>query len=104
MNLPRLFTAKKTGIQVSTLLLCALIAGLMMAWKKPFKDKFNSQPYKEEVYHNLPEDDKRDPKHAVAGLQTAEGLETTLFAAEPTLTNPTNIDVDAKGRVWVCEA
>ncbi|MFM7249200.1 MAG: PVC-type heme-binding CxxCH protein [Planctomycetaceae bacterium] len=36
-------------------------------------------------------------------LVTAEGLEATLFAAEPLLSSPSDIDVDAAGRVWVCE-
>ena len=36
-------------------------------------------------------------------LDVADGLKTTLFAEAPTLTNPTNIDVDARGRVWVVE-
>ena len=31
-------------------------------------------------------------------------LKLTLFAAEPQLVNPTNIDIDHLGRVWVCEA
>jgi len=30
-------------------------------------------------------------------------LELELFAFEPMLTNPSNIDVDHRGRVWVCE-
>jgi putative membrane-bound dehydrogenase-like protein len=39
-----------------------------------------------------------------AGLSIlADGLEATLFASEPMLVNPTNIDVDARGRVWVTE-
>lgn len=33
----------------------------------------------------------------------AEGLEATVFAAEPMLRNPTDSDVDSRGRVWVCE-
>lgn len=55
-------------------------------------------------YSQFTDDEKRDPKNAVAGLQTANGLETKLFASEPMLVNPTNVDVDEKGRVWVCEA
>src|SRR6185295_4071828 len=31
----------------------------------------------------------------------ADGLEATLFAAEPMVVNPTDIDVDSQGRVWV---
>ena len=33
----------------------------------------------------------------------AEGLEVTLWATSPLLYNPTNIDVDLDGRVWVAE-
>src|SRR5213594_1421619 len=36
-------------------------------------------------------------------MTTAEGLEVTLFASEPQLVNPANMDVDARGRVWVTE-
>jgi putative membrane-bound dehydrogenase-like protein len=37
-------------------------------------------------------------------LTIADGLEVTAMATEPMLQNPTNIDVDERGRVWVCEA
>ena len=33
-----------------------------------------------------------------------EGLEVTLWASSPMFRNPTNIDIDARGRVWVAEA
>lgn len=36
-------------------------------------------------------------------MQVADGLEVTLFAAEPMVVNPTNLDLDARGRVWVTE-
>ena len=39
----------------------------------------------------------------VANLDLYEGLEATLFASEPVLSNPTNIDVDHRGRVWACD-
>jgi putative membrane-bound dehydrogenase-like protein len=42
-------------------------------------------------------------KDAIAGLDVAPGLEVSLFAGEPTLLSPSNIDVDHFGRVWVCE-
>lgn len=48
----------------------------------------------------------RDAKDAVKGLDVAEGLEATLFASEdskPAMLNPTSIDIDHLGRVWVCE-
>ena len=38
------------------------------------------------------------------GLQTAAGLETRTFATAPMTLNLTNMDIDARGRVWVTEA
>ena len=40
---------------------------------------------------------------ALDSLDVAEGLSATLVAEAPTLTNPTNIDIDARGRIWVLE-
>ena len=47
---------------------------------------------------------QRLPSNALKGLVTSEGLETTVMATEPFFRNPTNIDVDDRGRVWVTEA
>jgi putative membrane-bound dehydrogenase-like protein len=44
-----------------------------------------------------------DPQSSIKSFKLADGLECTLFASEPLLVNPCDIDVDAKGRVWVCE-
>jgi putative membrane-bound dehydrogenase-like protein len=44
-----------------------------------------------------------EPAEAVATLSLPDGLEATLFASEPMLSSPSDIDVDAKGRVWACE-
>ncbi|HEX6070414.1 MAG TPA: PVC-type heme-binding CxxCH protein, partial [Longimicrobiaceae bacterium] len=41
--------------------------------------------------------------HGIDGIEVADGLEATVFAESPMLTNPTNLDVDARGRVWVVE-
>jgi putative membrane-bound dehydrogenase-like protein len=46
------------------------------------------------------------PEIALAEVQRmipGEGLEVSLFASEPMLVNPADIDIDAQGRVWVCE-
>ena len=44
-----------------------------------------------------------EPVAASDTLTVADGLEATLFASEPMLSSPSDIDVDARGRVWVCE-
>ena len=36
-------------------------------------------------------------------FQVPEGLEVTLWASSPLLHNPTNIDIDRDGRIWVAE-
>jgi len=39
----------------------------------------------------------------MATFKTPEGLKASLVAAEPMVINPTNIEVDARGRVWATE-
>lgn len=46
-----------------------------------------------------PEEAAKQMKALVPGA----GLEASLFALEPMVVNPTNLDIDAKGRVWVTE-
>ncbi|HMB90825.1 MAG TPA: PVC-type heme-binding CxxCH protein, partial [Rhodothermales bacterium] len=48
--------------------------------------------------------DQHAPAQAVLSLDVYPGLDATLFASEPMLANPTNMDIDAQGRVWVIEA
>ncbi|HEY7329827.1 MAG TPA: PVC-type heme-binding CxxCH protein [Gemmataceae bacterium] len=44
------------------------------------------------------------PEKAATTFTVAEGLEMTQWASEPLFVNPTCIDIDHKGRVWVCES
>lgn len=53
---------------------------------------------------SLTDEQRREPANALKTLQLADGLEIQPFATEPMLINPTNIDIDEKGRVWVTEA
>lgn len=56
------------------------------------------------LYDRLSDEQKRSPRFALSGLSVAPGLQVSLFAAEPVIANPTVIDIDHRGRVWVCEA
>ena len=38
-----------------------------------------------------------------ARMTPGDGLEVSLFASEPMLVNPTDMDIDAKGRIWINE-
>lgn len=44
------------------------------------------------------------PEKTVESFKVAPGLEATVWASEPGLVNPTNIDIDERGRVWALEA
>jgi len=44
------------------------------------------------------------PDKVLTTMKPGTGLQVELFAAEPLLVNPTAIDVDEMGRVWVAEA
>jgi putative membrane-bound dehydrogenase-like protein len=48
--------------------------------------------------------DPHDPRAALATMQVPKGFAVQLFAAEPLVKNPTNIEVDERGRVWVTES
>ncbi len=48
-------------------------------------------------------EDQRAPAHAIEGLDIHPDLQVKLFASEPMLLSPSNIDIDHRGRVWVCE-
>jgi len=46
----------------------------------------------------------QDPRDLTAAFEIQPGLEVRLWADSPQLYNPTAIDVDARGRIWVTEA
>src|SRR5437867_7545571 len=46
-----------------------------------------------------PEAAREDAKKLVA----ADGLDATLFASEPLLVNPCDMEIDSRGRVWITE-
>src|SRR5690349_7399487 len=40
---------------------------------------------------------------SMKGFKVPEGLEVSLFACEPSVRNPTDMDIDERGRVWITE-
>jgi len=47
---------------------------------------------------------QKTPQQTIHHFKAARGLEVKLWAAEPMFENPTNIDIDERGRIWVLEA
>ena len=91
---------QKNGLLMGLLLMSAAVLGVY--WTD--NPGVATEQELDSLYAKLPDAAKRDPKYAVGALSVAEGLQATLFASEPMIWNPTDIDVDARGRVWVCEA
>ena len=44
---------------------------------------------------------KTDPQHALQSFHVADGFEVTLFAAEPMVVKPIQMNWDPQGRLWV---
>lgn len=44
-----------------------------------------------------------EPQNAIKSLAVHPQLQVELFASEPMMQSPSNIDVDYLGRVWICE-
>src|SRR5881296_2032850 len=42
-------------------------------------------------------------RESVKKFTVADGLNVSLFASEPMVRNPTDMDIDARGRVWITE-
>ncbi|MDA2937682.1 c-type cytochrome [Acidobacteria bacterium AH-259-A15] len=47
---------------------------------------------------------QQHPGESVRDLRVARGLQLTLWASEPDVINPTNMDIDERGRIWITEA
>ncbi len=46
---------------------------------------------------------QQSPEASLGYLQPAEGVSVSLWAHEPMLCNPTAMDIDSQGRVWITE-
>ncbi|MBX2921460.1 MAG: c-type cytochrome [Chitinophagaceae bacterium] len=82
---------KLTGL-TATIMLSLLFS---ISCNSPAKDASDEK--------TLSEEEKHQPENALRGLKWPDDLDITLFAHEPMLVNPTNMDIDENGRVWVCE-
>jgi putative membrane-bound dehydrogenase-like protein len=43
------------------------------------------------------------PVESLRSLRPADGLQVSLWASEPMVNNPTAMDIDSRGRVWIAE-
>ena len=76
-----------------------ILSTLIFSCKKPIPKLTADE------YAALSDEQKRSVEHALDGIEVLDDrLELTLFASEPMMTNPTNMDIDDRGRIWITEA
>jgi putative membrane-bound dehydrogenase-like protein len=79
--------------------------GLAIASALFFSCESSKTQISQEQYDALTEEQKRSLEFALDGIEVLDNmLELTLFASEPMVTNPTNMDIDDRGRIWITEA
>lgn len=96
---------------IRTTLRLALLAALTVAAPAAEQPNKNKKVFEQGKPAFVPDvnqtqfDDKAVKPDSVdpSMLKVPEGLEVTLWATSPMLFNPTNMDVDAQGRIWVAE-
>ena len=77
---------------------------LLLVFLASCKDGTTITDHSPDRYLALSLEDRLKPENATSSFRIHDDLEVVLFASEPMVINPTNIDVDEKGRVWVCES
>ena len=80
-----------------------IAAGLMLAAVVPQQAAQQPQQPQPQTPAAAPAQPKEPVKVPLDLFTVPEGLEVTLWAASPLLHNPTNIDIDKDGRIWVAE-
>src|SRR3954466_5292982 len=79
---------------------CAATALTITADDTPPSTSAPSKPKPKPVDHTFgPEAAQADVKKLIVG----DGLEVTLFASEPMMVNPCDMDIDQRGRIWITE-
>jgi len=91
---------KNLYIKGATIIGCCFY---LFSFKNPLGTNWVNRIFDDSTYFKLTAEQKRMNSNAMAGLIISDSLQATLFAAEPEITNPTNMDIDAKGRIWICE-
>ncbi len=91
-------------MKIANLTLQTIVVAMAMNVSSCKTEKEKAEEAKDSTFAHLNYSEKGLLSKAVEGLNVEEGLAVSLFAGEPQLTNPTDIDIDHRGRVWVCES
>lgn len=96
-------TKRTLGIaKLSTRLSIGLVAFSMMGCGDGKNKQISSRDNK--FADHIRTTNFQTPEEEMAGFKVPEGFEITLFASEPDITKPINMEFDDQGRLWVTQS
>ncbi len=90
-------TAKTTLYLLGWFLICIVLSSCN-------EDTSREEINRVDPYLELSLEERQSAAHAADAFELANGLAVGTFATEPMVVNPTNLAIDARGRIWVCES
>ena len=88
---------------LTAILVLILTAVPQQAFEPPSTQAGQTAPAAPTAQPNQPSQSSEPVRIPLDLFQLPAGLEITVWAASPLLRNPTNIDIDKDGRIWVAE-
>lgn len=83
---------------------CTLLLCLGVTACKPGHQKTGGQSDRAKFGDNVRTTEFRTPEEERLGFTLPEGFEVTLFASEPDISKPMNMEFDDRGRLWVTQS
>lgn len=93
-----------TSLPSRLVVICTGLLILAFAACKPAHKATDKQDNRAKFGDNVRTTEFRTPDEEKAGFTLPEGFEITLFASEPDITKPINMEFDDRGRLWVTQS
>ncbi|MFT3700842.1 MAG: HEAT repeat domain-containing protein [Agriterribacter sp.] len=89
---------------LSALIAFFFVACFVSCTSSDKKTENTQEPVKDKFADHIRTTEFQTPEKEKAGFTLPEGFEVTLFAAEPDITKPINMEFDDRGRLWVTQS
>lgn len=80
------------------------VAGLLLALVACNENSTKQSTSRDKFTDNIRTTEFRTPEEEQAGFKLPEGFEITLYASEPDIGKPMNMEFDDRGRLWVTQS
>lgn len=90
--------------RTTVLIQCFAVGLLLLASCKPAPKQTITQNSKARFSDNVRTTEFQTPEQERLGFILPEGFEITLFASEPNISKPMNMEFDDRGRLWVTQS